>query len=199
VQPAAYTAADGTGVQPLAGMFETAFAFYNSLDAEQQAALYQGTGVSDLTCAPGGTCDYPTGAGILGSELTDEQKQLLLDVIANWVGLADEETTADALAEIEGTLDETYINWSGATVYDMSQGDGIYFQISGPAVFIEFANQQGSAGADVTGMTTGGWGHVHTIYRDPTNDYAGSTTQEEATGMGSMGGAGAPGGTPPNG
>ncbi|WP_104116707.1 DUF3500 domain-containing protein [Arthrobacter sp. B1805] len=195
-QPAVYTAADGTEVQPLSGMYETAFAFYDSLTAEQQAALYQGTEVSNLTCAPGGTCDYPTGTGIPGSDLTDEQKQLLLDVIANWVGLADEQTTADALAGIEATLDETYVNWSGATVYDMTQGNGIYFQISGPDVFIEFSNQQGSAGADVAGVVTGGWGHIHTIYRDPANDYAGSVTQEEATGMGGMG---APGGTPPNG
>ncbi|MEG9249675.1 DUF3500 domain-containing protein [Arthrobacter sp. Soc17.1.1.1] len=196
-QPAVHTTADGTEVQPLAGMYETAFAFYDSLDAEQQAALYQGTEVSDLTCAPGGTCDYPTGTGIAGSELTDEQQHLLLDVIANWVGLADEQTTADALTEIEATLDETYITWSGATTYDMTQGDGIYFQISGPDIFIEFANQQGSAGADVTGVVTGGWGHIHTIYRDPANDYAGSAVQAEATGIG--GGMGAPGGTPPNG
>lgn len=39
-------------------------------------------------------------------------------------------------------------------------------------------------------MTTSGWGHIHTIYRDPSNDYAGSVTQQEATGMG-----GGPGGT----
>ncbi|BBE21804.1 hypothetical protein MN0502_06870 [Arthrobacter sp. MN05-02] len=196
-QPAAvYTAADGTEVQPLSGMYETAFAFYDSLTTEQQSVLYQGTEVSNLTCAPGGTCDYPTGTGIAGSDLTEEQKQLLLDVIANWVGLADEQTTADALADIEATLDETYINWSGATAYDRTQGEGIFFQISGPDVFIEFSNQQGSAGADVTGVVTGGWGHIHTIYRDPTNDYAGSVAQAEATGMGGMG---APGGTPPNG
>ncbi len=149
-----------------------------------------------MVCAPGSTCDYPTGTGLSGADLTDEQKQLLLNVIANWVGLADEETTAAALAEIEATLDTTYINWSGATVYDMPQGDGIYFQISGPNAYIEFASQQGSAGADVDGVNTSGWGHVHTIYRDPTNDYANSATQQEAAG--GMG-AGAPpaGGTPP--
>lgn len=190
-QPASYTAADGTEVQPLAGMYQTAFAFYDSLDAEQQATLYQGTQISNLTCAPGGSCDFPTGTGMSGSDLTDEQKQLLLDVIENWVGLADEQTTADALAAIEATLDETYINWSGATVYDMTQGDGIYFQISGPKAFIEFSNQQGSANADVAGVVTGGWGHIHTIYRDPTADYAGSVTQEEGTGI-MGGGAGAP-------
>ncbi|MFJ4029529.1 DUF3500 domain-containing protein [Paenarthrobacter sp. NPDC089989] len=194
-QPAVYTDASGTEVQPLSGMYETAFAFYNSLTTEQQAALYQGTEVSNLTCAPGDTCDYPTGTGIAGADLTAEQKQLLLDVIANWVGLSDEQTTENALAKIEATLDETYINWSGATVYDMTQGDGIYFQISGPNVFIEFSNQQGSAGADVEGVITGGWGHIHTIYRDPSNDYANSVTQQAATGM--MGGAGIPGATPP--
>jgi hypothetical protein len=193
VQPAVYTDADGNEVQPFGTIYETAFAFYDSLTEEQKAELYQGTETAAMVCAPGSTCDYPTGTGLLGADLTDEQKQLLLAVIANWVGLADEETTADALATIEATLDETYINWSGATVYDMSEGDGIYFQISGPDVYVEFAAQQGSAGADVAGVNTSGWGHVHTIYRDPRNDYANSVTQQAASG--GMGGP--PGGTPP--
>lgn len=197
IQPAVYTDSDGNEVQPFDGIYTTAFAFYDSLTDEQKATLYQGSTVANMVCAPGSTCDYPTGTGISGADLTDEQKKLLLDVIANWVGLSDEETTSEALAEIEATLDETYINWSGATVYDMTQGDGIYFQISGPDVYIEFAAQQGSAGADVEGVTTSGWGHVHTIYRDPGNDYAGSVTQQAATGM--AGGAGGPGGQAPAG
>ena len=197
IQPAVYTDSDGNEVQPFDGIYTTAFSFYDSLTDEQKATLYQGSTVANMVCAPGSTCDYPTGTGISGADLTDEQKKLLLDVIANWVGLSDEETTSEALAEIEATLDETYINWSGATVYDMTQGDGIYFQISGPDVYIEFAAQQGSAGADVEGVTTSGWGHVHTIYRDPGNDYAGSVTQQAATGM--AGGAGGPGGQAPAG
>ena len=196
-QPAVYPDGQGNEVQPLAGMYESAFAFYDSLDEEQQARLYQGEEVGNLVCAPGDTCDYPTGTGIAGSELTEEQKQLLLDVITQWVGLADEQTTAEELARIEASLDETYVNWSGATVYDMTAGDGIYFQISGPDVYIEFADQQGSAGADVAGYTTAGWGHIHTIYRDPADDYAGSVTQQESTGMGGPGGNGAPAGAPP--
>ena len=196
-QPAVYTNDDGAEVQPLAGMYETAFAFYDSLTDEQLAALYQGEQVNNLVCAPGDTCDYPTGTGLKGSDLTDDQKQLLLDVVANWVGLSDEETTASALAKIEATLDETYINWSGATGYDMTSGDGIYFQISGPNVYIEFSNQQGSAGADVDGYVTSGWGHIHTIYRDPTDDYAGSVAQQAASGMaGGPGASGQEGGGP---
>ncbi|WP_082376346.1 DUF3500 domain-containing protein [Nocardiopsis sp. NRRL B-16309] len=195
LQPAVYTDEEGDEVEPLSGMYESAFAFYDSLTDEQRAELYQGSDVANLTCAPGGTCDYPTGTGLAGADLTDEQKQLLLDVIANWVGLSDEETTAEALAEVEATLDETYVNWSGATEYDMSEGDGVYFQISGPNAYIEFSNQQGSAGADVDGYTTSGWGHIHTIYRDPSNDYANSVTQQEASGMnGGPGAGGAPSG-----
>ncbi|MGV9768978.1 DUF3500 domain-containing protein [Microbacterium sp. NPDC003461] len=192
VQPAVYTGEDGEEVQPFATIYETAFAFYDSLDAAQIDALYQGEQVQEFSCQPGGTCDYDTGVGLRGSDLTDEQKQLLLDVIANWAGMADDETTAAALAEIEETLDETYVSWSGATVYDMTQGNGIGFLISGPNVYIGFAGQQGSAGADVDGVTTSGWGHVHTIYRDPTNDYANSVEQQESTGM-----AGGPGGGRP--
>lgn len=184
VQPAAYTDASGAEVAPFDGIYLSAFAFYNSLTAEQQAQLYQGEETATMLCEPGSTCDFPTGTGLRGADLTDEQKQLLLAVIAHWAAMADEETNAEALAEIEATLDATYINWSGATAYDMTQGSGISFQISGPNVYVEFAAQQGSAGADVSGVITSGWGHVHTIYRDPTNDYAGSVTQQASSGMG---------------
>lgn len=197
-QPSEWTNQDGETVAALSNMYETAFAFYDSLTEEQQAQLYQGEELDSMVCAPGSTCDYPTGTGLKGSDLTDEQKELLLDVIANWVGLADEETTETELDAIRETLDDTYINWSGATEYDTSTGDGIYFQISGPKVYIEFANQQGSAGADIDGVITAGWGHIHTIYRDPTNDYANSVTQEAASGM-MGGGPGGNGGEMPSG
>jgi hypothetical protein len=192
VQPAVYTDANGETVQPFDGIYTDAFAFYDSLTAEQQETLTSG----DVSmCAPGDTCDFATGAGLTGAELTDEQKQLLLDLMANWVGMADEETTTAALVKIEATLDTTVIAWSGETTYDMTTGDGINFSISGPNVYIAFQAQQGSAGADVEGVVTSGWGHVHTIYRDPTNDYASSVTQQASSGM-----SGGPrgGGTPPS-
>lgn len=179
VQPAAYTAADGSEVQPFEAIYTDAFAFFDSLTAEQQATLTSG----EVTmCAPGDTCDFPTGSGLSGADLTDEQRTLLLELIANWAGMADEQSTAATLAAIEATLDETVIAWSGATVYDMSAGNGINFSISGPNVYLALQAQQGSAGADVAGVTTSGWGHVHTIYRDPTNDYGGSVTQAAASG-----------------
>lgn len=181
-QPTTYTDSNGQTQSALGDMYQTAFDFYNSLTDEQKQKLYQGEEVKNLTCAPSDTCDYPTGTGIKGSELTDEQKQLLLKVIANWTNLADSETTQATMDQISATLDDTYVNWSGATVYDTSQGKGIYFQISGPKVYIELASQDNDAGATVSGVQTSGWGHIHTIYRDPTNDYAGSVTQQKSSG-----------------
>ena len=189
VQPAVYTNADGEEVQPFDGIYTDAFAFFASLTAEQQATLTAGEVSS---CAPGDTCDFATGSGLTGADLTGEQQRLLLELIANWAGMADEETTATALAEIEATLDETVIAWSGETSYDMSTGDGISFSISGPDVYVSFQAQDGSAGADVEGVSTSGWGHVHTVYRDPSNDYAGSVEQAAASGMGGGPGGGNP-------
>ena len=91
-------------------------------------------------CAPGDTCDFATGSGLQGSDLTDEQRDLLLELIANWAGMADEETTATTLAEIEATLDDTWISWSGETTYDMTSGDGINLSISGPDVYVALTN-----------------------------------------------------------
>lgn len=190
MQPAVYTDEEGNEVQPFDGIYTDAFAFFDSLTAEQQATITSG----DVSmCAPGDTCDFSTGSGLTGADLTDEQKELLLDLIENWSGMADEETTATTRAEIEATLDETVIAWSGETTYDMTTGNGINFSISGPNVYVAFQAQQGSAGADVDGVTTSGWGHVHTIYRDPSNDYANSVEQQASAGMSGGPGGGAPG------
>ena len=195
VQPADWTTEDGTEVQAFDGIYTDAFAFYDSLTAEQQETLTSG----EVTmCAPGDTCDFTTGTGLSGADLTDEQRELLLDLISNWSGMADEESAAASRAEIEATLDDTVIAWSGETTYDMTQGDGINFSISGPNVYVGFQAQDGSAGADVDGVVTSGWGHVHTIYRDPSNDYANSVEQQAAAGMGG-GGGGAPAGGGPDG
>lgn len=201
VQPAVYKDEDGNEVQPFDGIYTDAFAFYDSLTEEQQETLTSG----DVSmCAPGDTCDFESGEGLTGADLTDEQKELLLDLIANWSEMADDESNATTRAEIEATLDDTVIAWSGETTYDMSTGDGISFSISGPNVYVALEAQQGSAGADVDGVSTSGWGHVHTIYRDPSNDYAGSVEQQEASGMsggpgGDMGDMDDMGGEPPSG
>lgn len=185
VQALAYPAADGSTVGAFDAIYGDAFAFFDSLTADQQATLLAG----DVTmCAPGDTCDFPVGAGLVGVDLTDDQRSLLLDLIANWAGMADEQSAADTRAAIDATLDSTVIAWTGATKYDTSTGSGISFSIAGPNVYIGFQAQESSIGADVAGLNTAGWGHVHTIYRDPSNDYANSVEQQAGAGIGAGGG-----------
>lgn len=83
IQPAVYTNDDGEEVQPFDEIYTDAFAFYDSLTADQQATLTSG----EVTmCSPGDTCNFTTGTGLSGSDLTDEQRELLLEVIAHWRG-----------------------------------------------------------------------------------------------------------------
>jgi hypothetical protein len=63
--------------------------------------------------------------------------------------------------EIRARLDDTYFAWSGPT----TPGSAAYFRIHGPALVIEYAPQRGVD-------------HVHTIYRDPTNDYGAGLARE---------------------
>ena len=49
---------------------------------------------------------------------------------------------------------DTYFAWSGPT----TNGSMAYFRVQGPTLVIEYAPQRSID-------------HIHTIYRDPTNDY----------------------------
>jgi hypothetical protein len=62
------------------------------------------------------------------------------------------------MEEMRKNIGETYFAWSGPT----EKGSAAYFRIQGPTVIIEYAPQR--LGGDATR-------HIHTIYRDPTNDY----------------------------
>lgn len=71
--------------------------------------------------------------------------------VANVTGLL----AAAKMAEIKANLPKTYFAWSGTT----KNGGLAYYRVQGPTVIIEYAPQQGDLD------------HIHTIYRDPTNDY----------------------------
>lgn len=62
------------------------------------------------------------------------------------------------LEELKKNVADTWFAWSGST----EKGKAAYFRIQGPTVFIEYSPQR--MGGDSSK-------HIHTIYRDPTNDY----------------------------
>jgi hypothetical protein len=159
-QPATYKL-NGETVRPLGRENDKAFALINSLDAEQQKRAILPYQVGELVLGAGEDGKTIEPEGIKVSALNAAQKEKLLDLVNEWVGILNDEAAAAKTAEIKASLPETWFAWSGPT----TQGGAAYFRIQGPTLFIEYSPQRmrGSGGLDLN--------HIHTIYRDPTNDY----------------------------
>jgi uncharacterized protein DUF3500 len=153
-QPAKYTLNSQT-IRPLGKENDKGFALIGALSAEQRKQAILNYRVSDLVLGPGSDGKTIQPEGILASALNANQQSMLLDLAHEWVGILNDEGTAARMAEIRTNLPRTYFAWSGAT----EDGGIAYFRIQGPTVLIEYAPQQNDLN------------HIHTIYRDPTNDY----------------------------
>ena len=88
-----------------------------------------------------------------------EDIPLLLDLAREWVGILGDAAAGPKMKQLEATLADTYFAWAGPTAV----GQGAYFRIQGPGAVIEYAPQ---------GQPPGNTDHIHTIYREPGNDYA---------------------------
>jgi hypothetical protein len=153
-QPAKYTL-NGQTIRPLGRENDKGFALINALSAGQQKRAILDYRVTDLVLGPGADGKVIQPEGIPASELDAGQQALLLDVVHEWVGILNDEAATAKMAEIKANLPKTYFAWSGAT----KNGGLAYYRVQGPTVIIEYAPQQGDLD------------HIHTIYRDPTNDY----------------------------
>jgi hypothetical protein len=159
-QPAIYEF-EGRTVRPLGNENDKAFALINALnDAQRQQAII-GSRVADLVLGAGQDGRTIQPEGIRASALSAAQQTMLLDIVREWVGIQNDAFAEPRMAEIRTAFADTYFAWSGPT----TNGSAAYFRIQGPALHIEYAPQR-----DVT--------HIHTIYRDPTNDYGAKFTRK---------------------
>jgi Protein of unknown function (DUF3500) len=159
-QPASYAAA-GTTAEPLCGETTKAFALVDALDAEQQKAAILTTPIKEIVLGAGQDGTTLAQEGVQASTFTAAQKALLLDLVDEWVRPLNPDAATAKLAAVEQNLDRTTFAWYGSTQI----GNPIYYRVQGPTFTIEFAHQQGQ-GANAGGIT-----HIHSIYREPGNDY----------------------------
>ena len=157
-QPASYSV-DGRTVRPLGDENDKAFALINALDAEQQKQAILGYEVRNLVLGPGTDGKTIAPEGVRVSSFTAAQRTMLIDLIREWVDILEKEAATAKMKEVESGFADTYFAWAGS----MTNGKGAYFRIQGPAVLIEYAPQ---------GPADNNTDHIHTIFRDPTNDYA---------------------------
>jgi len=152
-QPATY-AFEGRTVRPLGRENDKAFALINALDEKQRGQAILGYRVSDLVLGPGQDGRTIQPEGLKASAMTPAQQTMLLDIVREWAGIMADAYAEPRMQEIRGSINDTYFAWSGPTI----NGSVAYFRAQGPTLVIEYAPQ-------------GSVDHIHTIYRDPTNDY----------------------------
>jgi hypothetical protein len=158
-QPASFQL-DGKTIRPLGRESDKALALLQSLDEEQRKRAVLAYEVSDLVLGPGQDGKKIAPEGLKASEMNGKQQVILLDVVAEWAGILNESSAAVRMAAIKADLNETWFAWSGPAAAEPGSNITAYYRIQGPHLVIEYAPQRDEP-----------TNHVHTIYRDPTNDY----------------------------
>jgi hypothetical protein len=185
---------DGKTIFVLADEANRALKLVQSLDQTQRAKAVAPMQIWDFLLGPGHDGETIQPEGLKGSEMTPSQREMMLDVAAAWVNIVNDATAKAKLAEVRAALADTYFLWSG----DLTRPGYAYFRVQGPTVHIEYSPQtvggpgsargRGAARGDVAARGDGARGrgraaippgerqldatHVHTVYRDFTNDYA---------------------------
>jgi hypothetical protein len=158
-QPDSFTRG-GKTVRPLGPENDLAFKLVNMLDAEQKKQAVLGAKPRNLVLGPGQDGKTIQPQGLKCAALTAHQRATLLDLIGAWVHILPEEGAAKRMTALKEKIDETYFAWYGPT----TDGSAAYYRIQGPTLLIEYAPQ-------------GSTHHIHTIIRDPSNDYGKQLTK----------------------
>jgi hypothetical protein len=158
-QPAIFKV-DGKIIRPLGRESDEALALLQSLDAKQRSQAVLNYKVADLVLGPGQDGKRISPEGLKVSAMTGRQKAMLLQVIAEWAGIMNDAMASARVAQLKSELNDTWFAWSGPTNLHAGTNINAYYRIQGPHLVIEYAPQSDEP-----------TNHVHTIYRDPTNDY----------------------------
>lgn len=162
-QPALYTL-NGKTIRPLGQESDKALALLNVLDEAQKKQAILSYRLADLVLGPGQDGKTIEPEGLKASAMNERQRAMLLDLIAEWAGIVHETAATARMAEMKADIGETWFAWSGPTSASPGSNITAYYRIQGPHLVIEYAPQR--LGGDPAL-------HVHTMYRDPTNDYGG--------------------------
>jgi len=126
--------------------------FTTLVNSRRRSSVSAGIGIR--TTSPSVCGLTPRSPLRMASAMSAPQQTMLWDLVREWAGIMNDAFAEPRMAEIRANLADTYFAWSGPT----TNGSVAYFRVQGPTLVIEYAPQ-------------GSVDHIHTIYRDPTNDY----------------------------
>ena len=159
VEPADFVF-EGDRRSPLADELADALALLAALPREVRDEVLLAGEPGRLRAGPGNDGVVPPLEGSVVGAWPEAAQGLLVDLVSHWLRLQDEANALRRIAEVEASLDETRFVWQGA----MDRNGDLYFRVQGPSLLIEFSTE--GDGDDAAG-------HLHSVYRDPTNDYGG--------------------------
>lgn len=144
------------GLRILQNEEEFGRALVKSLNEEQRkTAIIQPEAPRDVINVPGRN-EFTKPEGLAQAQMTPEQKASLEKLIREYLNRHRLEVAADDWAKIEKAgLDKVSFAWAGG----LEPGQGHYYRVQGPTFVLEYDNTQNSAN------------HVHTLWRDLTNDF----------------------------
>jgi len=160
-QPSLYTQ-NGKTVRPLGQESDKAIALLNALDEPRRKQAILSYRLADLVLGPGQDGKTIQPEGLKATNMTEHQRAMLLDLMSEWANIIHESAATARMAELKAGLDDTWFAWSGPATVSPGSNIAAYYRIQGAHVVIEYAPQR--LGGDPSM-------HVHTMYRDPTNDY----------------------------
>lgn len=140
-----------------------AFELVNSLNEQQrEVAVFAEKAPADIRAA--GKPHAPQGEpiGLPGSDLTEEQLEVLTKLIETYTSQVPADIAAKRWEEIKksGGVESLKFAWAGA----MKPGVGHYYRVEGDTMLIEFANTQPDSAGNPAN-------HIHCVWRDPRGDF----------------------------
>src|SRR5262249_44427464 len=156
--PARVPSGPHAGLRVLGAEEDLARKLLASLDAAQRRmAVIATSAPSDIILGPGRK-SVPDPAGVAAADLAPQQRQVLMDLIGEYLGNLRDDVARAQREKIERAgAGAIRFAWAGGT----AKGEGHYYRVQGPTFVIEYDNTQDNAN------------HVHSVYRDLDNDFGG--------------------------
>ena len=167
--PATVPSGEKAGWRPLGREEDLARGLLFMLNPEQrEMAMIADRAPRDIVTGNDREARLESFEGIPASRLTDEQRDVLMGVIWEYVGNLEAEAAEAWMLRIRDEIapGELYFAWAGSP----EPGEGHYYRVHAPQFLIEYDNTQGNAN------------HVHSVWRDLENDFGGDALRRHYEG-----------------
>lgn len=152
-------------ITPMQNEIAWALDFMKSLTEEQRTKAIVKATRGRMQAGAGKDGVIPEARGLACSELTAKQHTLLLKLVGLWVDDLPAKPAEARMKELDAQLKKAHFAWYGP----FTPGSDASYHLVGPKIIVEYSGQD--LGGDPLD-------HIHSVYRNPTNEYGAQWTKE---------------------